>query len=44
MLEFLAGTSALSVRMGDWLDAHPMAALAIVAALIALGAAIEGAM
>lgn len=44
MLEFLAGEGRASHIIGDWLDAHPMAALAIVAALIALGAAIEGAM
>lgn len=44
MLEFLVGTSELSVRMGDWLDSHPMAALAIVTALIVLGVVIEGVM
>lgn len=32
LLEFMAGTHPASVRIGGWLDEHPLAALAIVAA------------
>ena len=42
MLSFVAGTSPLSVRMGAWLDAHPMAALAVVALAIIVGGMVEG--
>lgn len=30
LLEFLAGTHPASVRIGEWLDEHPLAALSIM--------------
>ena len=37
MLEFFAGTHPASVRMSEWLDAHPYATLGIVAACVLVG-------
>ena len=46
ILEFLAGCGPASERMGEWLDAHPGACLAIIAllaVLVTLGDAVQGA-
>ena len=40
MLSFVAGTSPASVRMGAWLDAHPLVALGIVIACALVAGAV----
>lgn len=37
MLEFFAGTHPASVRMSEWLDAHPYVTLGIVIACVLVG-------
>lgn len=41
ILEFLAGTHPASVRMSEWLDAHPYATLGIVIACVLVGGLVE---
>lgn len=39
LLEILAGTHPAMVRAGEWLDAHPRAALVVMLALMVLASA-----